>query len=69
MNPEDYQTILDELSANDNTISKETKLKLAYKAFHHTAEYDHLIQDYLSGIVVKDNDDLPEVVMDRYTKK
>ncbi|MEJ6950494.1 bifunctional phosphoribosylaminoimidazolecarboxamide formyltransferase/IMP cyclohydrolase [Natronospora cellulosivora (SeqCode)] len=69
VNPEDYQKVLDELSANDNILSKESKLKLAYKAFHHTAEYDHLIQDYLSGIIAEDNDDFPEVVMDRYTKK
>ncbi|MFW5982295.1 MAG: bifunctional phosphoribosylaminoimidazolecarboxamide formyltransferase/IMP cyclohydrolase [Halanaerobiaceae bacterium] len=69
VSPEDYQSVIDELTANDKCISKETKLKLAYKAFHHTAEYDHLIQDYLSAIVKEDEQELPEVVMDRYTKK
>jgi len=70
VNPEDYDFIIEELRENNCTLSEDTTLNLAYKAFHHTAQYDHLIQDYLAGIVNKDTKvELPEVIMDRYTKK
>jgi len=67
--PEDYNNILEELKNNDCTLSSRTRLELAYKAFHHTAQYDHLIQDYLAGIINKDAQGFPEVIMERYTKK
>ncbi|NLM97024.1 MAG: bifunctional phosphoribosylaminoimidazolecarboxamide formyltransferase/IMP cyclohydrolase [Halanaerobiaceae bacterium] len=70
VDPGDYNLIIEELKENNRSLSEETTLNLAYKAFHHTAQYDHLIQDYLSGIVKKDQEeDLPEVIMERYTKK
>lgn len=68
VNPENYNKVLKELKNNNGSVSKENRLELAYQAFHHTAEYDHLIQDYLSG-VIDGNDNLPEVIMDRYQKK
>ncbi|AZO95576.1 bifunctional phosphoribosylaminoimidazolecarboxamide formyltransferase/IMP cyclohydrolase [Halocella sp. SP3-1] len=70
VNPENYNKVLKELKDNNGSVSKETKLELAYQAFHHTAEYDHLIQDYLAGVIEGGNDNhLPEVIMDRYQKK
>ncbi|MFW5991826.1 MAG: bifunctional phosphoribosylaminoimidazolecarboxamide formyltransferase/IMP cyclohydrolase, partial [Halanaerobiaceae bacterium] len=61
--------VLEELKNNDAIISQDTRIKLAYKAFHHTAQYDHLIQQYLAGVIEEDKQELPQVVMDRYTKK
>lgn len=71
VNPEDYSSVLEELRNSDCNISSGIKMELAYKAFHHTAQYDHLIQDYLAGIIMKDKEDsiFPEVIMERYTKK
>jgi phosphoribosylaminoimidazolecarboxamide formyltransferase/IMP cyclohydrolase len=44
--PNDYQTIISELSSNKN-ISDETKFKLAIKVFEYTAAYDAMISEYL----------------------
>lgn len=44
--PADYGTVIEELKAN-NTVSYETKYKLALKVFQHTAAYDAMISDYL----------------------
>ncbi|MCK8816670.1 bifunctional phosphoribosylaminoimidazolecarboxamide formyltransferase/IMP cyclohydrolase [Natroniella sulfidigena] len=65
----DYDSILAELEANDTALTEERRLKLAYKAFKHTAEYDHLIQDYLANIVTEGKQSLPEAIQDNYTKK
>ncbi|MEA4831653.1 MAG: bifunctional phosphoribosylaminoimidazolecarboxamide formyltransferase/IMP cyclohydrolase [Oscillospiraceae bacterium] len=45
VDPSDYNTVIDELK--NGGITKETKLKLCYKVFNHTAAYDALIADYL----------------------
>ena len=42
----DYQTVMDEITANDNT-TLETRTKLALKTFEHTAQYDGAIANYL----------------------
>jgi phosphoribosylaminoimidazolecarboxamide formyltransferase/IMP cyclohydrolase len=67
VDPADYEEILEEIKENDLKLSSEIKLELAYKAFKHTAEYDHLIQNYLSEFK-NDNSGFPEVIRDRYEK-
>ncbi|MBA5249156.1 MAG: bifunctional phosphoribosylaminoimidazolecarboxamide formyltransferase/IMP cyclohydrolase [Gammaproteobacteria bacterium] len=42
----DYQTVIDEVSANGDT-SLATRTKLALKTFEHTAQYDGAIANYL----------------------
>ncbi len=42
----DYDTVLRELRASGE-VARETKLRLAYKVFEHTAAYDALIASYL----------------------
>lgn len=42
----DYAAVIAELQA-DGEVSRETKLKLAYKVFEHTSAYDALIAAYL----------------------
>lgn len=49
VNPARYNTILDELRSA-GSVSQETRLKLAYEAFTHTAAYDSMISAYLSGL-------------------
>jgi len=46
VDPVDYDTVTGELEANGE-VSKDTKLKLSYKVFEHTAAYDTLISGYL----------------------
>ncbi|MCX8030504.1 MAG: bifunctional phosphoribosylaminoimidazolecarboxamide formyltransferase/IMP cyclohydrolase [Thermodesulfovibrionales bacterium] len=59
IDPNDYQSIIDELRSKGCSLSIETKLKLATKVFIHTARYDALIADYLSGISDK-KDEFPK---------
>ena len=44
--PDDYNTIIDEIKANGNT-TLDTRLKLSAKAYTHTAEYDMCIANYM----------------------
>jgi phosphoribosylaminoimidazolecarboxamide formyltransferase/IMP cyclohydrolase len=48
VDPDDYQTVLDELTANDGHTTLATRTRLAAKAFAHTASYDGAIAGYLS---------------------
>ncbi|HBU49105.1 MAG TPA: bifunctional phosphoribosylaminoimidazolecarboxamide formyltransferase/inosine monophosphate cyclohydrolase [Myxococcales bacterium] len=48
VDPTDYQVVVDEIQAQGNT-SLTTREKLAAKAFEHTAGYDRMIADYLTG--------------------
>ena len=48
--PEDYPSLLNEIRSNDCTVSQERRFHLACKAFSHTAAYDSVISNYLSGI-------------------
>jgi len=57
VDPNDYDEIIKELKGKKN-ISKETKEKLALKAFQHTARYDAIISNYLRNRLQKG--ELPE---------
>lgn len=48
VNPEDYETVVNELKANGG-VSLATKKLLSYKVFEHTSVYDTLIATYLRG--------------------
>jgi len=54
VNPSDYALLEKELEENSGSISKETRFKLAVKAFEHTAAYDGMIANYLGKIVEND---------------
>jgi phosphoribosylaminoimidazolecarboxamide formyltransferase/IMP cyclohydrolase len=49
VNPSDYEIVLEEMKANSNEVSFETRKRLSRDAFSHTARYDALIAEYLSG--------------------
>lgn len=71
VDPDDYDNILKEMKAADGGLNKNKKLKLAYKAFRHTAEYDQLIQDFLSDLALEaeEKEEMQESRLDRYDKK
>ena len=48
VNPEDYETVVNELKANGEVSLAAEKL-LSYKVFEHTSVYDTLIATYLRG--------------------
>ena len=47
VDPSDYASILDELSANKGSTTLKLRFELARKAFAHTADYDREISRYL----------------------
>ena len=44
--PTDYDSVADELAANEGRLSMTTRRRLAHTAFQHTAEYDQAISSY-----------------------
>ncbi len=48
--PKDYNSVLNEIRSNDCIVSQEHRFLLACKAFSHTAAYDSVISNYLTGI-------------------
>ncbi len=48
VDPQDYRSVLDELSANQGGTSLHMRQKLAAKAFAHTAQYDAVVANYFS---------------------
>lgn len=48
--PEDYNSVLNEIRSNDCIVSQEYRFHLACKAFSHIAAYDSVISNYLTGI-------------------
>lgn len=57
VDPKDYSMVIKELK-NKKNITKETKEKLAVKAFQHTARYDAIISNYLNNKLIENP--LPE---------
>ncbi len=72
-NPNDYDAVLDELRANKGASSYSTRLKMAQKAFAHTAEYDAAIANYLQQQIAarqpSTDDALPESIVISLRKK
>ena len=54
VDPKDYDTIIEELTANKGMTTLETRFRLAQKAFSHTADYDRAISDYLNQQSIND---------------
>ena len=63
--PNDYVKILQEIKANDGSLTLNTRRNLAAKAFTHTANYDSAISDYLNRKQTKK----PEYLFGRYQLK
>ena len=47
----DYETIINEMDANEGSLTLETRFDLAIKAFEHTAAYDSMIANYFGSLV------------------
>jgi phosphoribosylaminoimidazolecarboxamide formyltransferase/IMP cyclohydrolase len=47
--PEDYPGLIEEMRSKNGALSSATRMRLAKKAFAHTAAYDAAISNYLGG--------------------
>lgn len=69
--PEDYGSILEEMKANDASLSKDTRFNLSRKVFQLTARYDGAISNYLGlfdGEQASDNQKYSETLTLQYKK-
>ena len=69
IDPDDYPKIIDKLEKNEGKVSYDTRLKLAYKAFHHTYQYDQKIQEYFAELTEKDSEQFSKSINLNFTKK
>lgn len=53
VDPNDYDAVISEMRSGNGQISLATRFRLAQKAFRHTADYDRMISEYLSGQTVE----------------
>ncbi|MBG0756734.1 bifunctional phosphoribosylaminoimidazolecarboxamide formyltransferase/IMP cyclohydrolase [Vibrio cidicii] len=51
VNAHDYDRVIAEMDANDNSLTLETRFDLAIAAFEHTAAYDGMIANYFGTMV------------------
>jgi phosphoribosylaminoimidazolecarboxamide formyltransferase/IMP cyclohydrolase len=51
VDPEDYGELLETLAAEGGAVPEPMRLRLAVKAFEHTARYDGVIANYLGGLL------------------
>ena len=56
VDPLDYATVLEEMAANQNAVSDQTRFSLAIKAFEHTSSYDGAISNYFGRMVQPEQD-------------
>ena len=59
---DDYDRVLQEMSANGNAVSDTTRFDLAVKTFEHTARYDGAIANYLGARLGESVSDFPRTL-------
>ncbi len=69
VDPADYASVLEEMSANANEISLERRKQLAAKAYAHTASYDSAVAGYLSRVTATDASEYPESLTLQFRKR
>ncbi len=69
VDPQDYQRVLEELKANDGTVTDATRFDLAAKAFEHTSNYDGMIANYLGRVNTDGSmNELPRTINLQFSK-
>ncbi|CAA0082189.1 Bifunctional purine biosynthesis protein PurH [Zhongshania aliphaticivorans] len=68
VNAVDYQTVLDELIANDGQTLHATRFDLAIKAYEHTAAYDGMIANYFGRLVPGGTEKFPRTFNSQFKK-
>ena len=66
--PADYSAVLTEMRKNDGATTRETRRRLALKAFQTTAAYDGAIAAYLSGVITTEKEEDSEVAVESTEK-
>ena len=70
--PDDYPDLLEEMDRTQGGVGRETRFRLACKAFAHTAAYDGAIAGYLSSLGAEGSgprDEFPEILSLQYRRE
>ncbi|MCK5727299.1 MAG: bifunctional phosphoribosylaminoimidazolecarboxamide formyltransferase/IMP cyclohydrolase [Thiotrichaceae bacterium] len=68
VNPDDYDQISQELSANKGCLTQAFRFDMAVKAFEHTAAYDGMIANHLGKLVDDKPQQFPRTFNAQFTK-
>jgi phosphoribosylaminoimidazolecarboxamide formyltransferase / IMP cyclohydrolase len=68
VDPADYQAVLAEMNASQDSVSLDTRKRLAAKAYAHTAQYDAMVSSYLLKATAKSDSPFPDVLPLQYRK-
>lgn len=68
VNPERYDSLLEEMEKHNGRLTDETRAHLACEAFEHTARYDSIIATYLKRHLTKTHEEFPPALSPIMTK-
>jgi phosphoribosylaminoimidazolecarboxamide formyltransferase / IMP cyclohydrolase len=69
VDPSDYASVLEEMTANAGSVSLERRKKLAAKAYAHTASYDSAVASYLGRVTESASAEYPEALALHFRKR
>ncbi|HEX7374295.1 MAG TPA: bifunctional phosphoribosylaminoimidazolecarboxamide formyltransferase/IMP cyclohydrolase [Steroidobacteraceae bacterium] len=69
VDPLDYGAVLAEMDRHEGGVSDETRLRLAAKAYSHTAQYDAMVAGYLDKAARPSVGEFPELLSLQYRKR
>jgi len=69
VDPLDYGAVIAEMDRGDGGLTAETRLRLATKAFAHTAQYDATVASYLERATRSSVGEFPELLALQYRKR
>jgi phosphoribosylaminoimidazolecarboxamide formyltransferase/IMP cyclohydrolase len=69
VNANDYDRVIAEMDANQNSLTFDTRFDLAIKAFEHTAQYDGMIANYFGARLPQQESKFPRTFNVQFEKK
>ena len=69
VDPLDYGTVIAELDRGGGAVSQETRLRLATKAFAHTAQYDAAVASFLARAARTSTGEFPDLLALQFRKR
>lgn len=69
VNALDYDRVIAEMDANNNSLTFDTRFDLAIRAFEHTAQYDGMIANYFGARLPQQESKFPRTFNTQFEKK
>ncbi len=69
VNALDYDRVIAEMDANNNSLTFDTRFDLAIRAFEHTAQYDGMIANYFGARLPEQESQFPRTFNTQFEKK